>query len=96
MRMIQITLAGLIALGILVSEPAMSAASRDENSENQGNFLITKDKIKIPKAWGRLVTIHRSGELTLLFFEDPNGTIRQVHYSPERGIPGAVYQIERQ
>lgn len=66
----------------------------EEPGMREGAFLIKKDKMKVPRKWGRLVTIYTAQPYTYLVFEDEKGTLRHVIYEPENGIPGAVRQID--
>lgn len=96
-RHVMLLVAGL-ALAI---NSAFVHASWEDERERQGSFLVTRDRIKIPRTWGHLVAVYHHtkpviGELKYLVFDDDKGNIRHVVYNPDHGIPGAVFLIERE
>lgn len=72
-RVLQLTGLGLFCLvaGILVGQSAQ---------QRSGNVLLRKVQTTntIPQEYGRLVTVERSSDGTVMYFEGPDGTIRLV------------------
>lgn len=72
-RILQPAVVGLLCLGagIVVGD----------NRHDRSTYVLLKKHVtdnSIPKAYGRLVTVERRPEVTVLYFEAEDGTIRFV------------------